>query len=205
MLSVFVVLFFDQNLGQEFVSLVFHLHGSFQRAENSWCMTGTDTVTNSQLISSELPGARCRLQMFWPSYGLPSLCRRPRWWPWWAEPHRAWCGWWAGGRDSWRQLKEPERWEHLQTKTWMWSLETPPGCFPWWSPDTSTPCCCLPSAGVSPGWCCSESDQSARTCVRSHSRQSSVHVSYVFLIAVFEYLPVITLTLNVNKSKDVKV
>lgn len=189
MLSVFLILFFDQNLGQEFVSLVFHLRGSFQRAENSWYMTRTDTVTNSQLISSSLPGARCPLQMFWPSSCLPSLCSS-RWWPWWVEPHRAWCGWWAGGRDSWRQLEESDQWELLQTKTWMWSLETPAWCFLWWSPDTSTPCCCLPYGGLSPGWCCSESDQSARTCIRSHSRQS-INVSYIVFIVVFEYLAVI--------------
>lgn len=33
MLSVFLILYFDQNLGQEFVFLVFHLHGSFQREQ----------------------------------------------------------------------------------------------------------------------------------------------------------------------------
>lgn len=59
--SVFLILFFDQNLGQEFVSLVFHLHGSFeQRTADIWQeQTQWPTVSWSAVHFLELD-ARCR-------------------------------------------------------------------------------------------------------------------------------------------------
>ena len=144
-------------------------------------------------VLSWAPAAQCQIQIFWLSGGLVCVWRLPLRSPWAAEPHRAWCGWWAAGSDTPRGPQksgsgELEEAAAAPIKRWIWSPETLPGCLLWFSPDTSTSSCCPLSGVLWPEWRCSDFGQSPWTEGRSAEKH---HTGIVHQYKVCLYLTIL--------------